>query len=132
LRRLKPIIGAARVVALGEPAHGAHEPLAFRNRLFRYLVEELDFTAIAIESGLPESRPIFDFVAGGPGDAGQVVRGNITCGFGEAQENGELVSWMREYNAGARRPRKVRFYAIDLGRCGEGTPLAFRCAFVHR
>src|SRR5262245_899870 len=37
LRRLKPIIGSARVVALGEPAHGAHEPLAFRNRLFRYL-----------------------------------------------------------------------------------------------
>src|SRR5262245_24079887 len=74
MRQLKSLIGAARVVALGEPAHGAHEPLAFRNRLLRYLVEESGFTAIAIESGLPESRPIHDFVAGGPGDARQVVR----------------------------------------------------------
>src|SRR5688500_3991761 len=41
LRRVGAIIGSARIVALGEPTHGAHEPLAFRNRLFRYLVEEL-------------------------------------------------------------------------------------------
>src|SRR3546814_8715656 len=27
--------GSARVVALGEPVHGAHEPLALRNCLFR-------------------------------------------------------------------------------------------------
>lgn len=131
LRRLKPIIGAARIVAFGEPAHGAHEPLAFRNRLFRYLVEELGFTAIAIESGLPESRPIFDFVAGGPGTAGQVVRDNFSCGLGAYQENEELVRWMREYNADSAHPRKIRFYAIDLGRCGQGTPLATENALTY-
>src|SRR6266536_1857991 len=30
---LRQIVGQARVVAYGEPTHGAHEPLAFRNRL---------------------------------------------------------------------------------------------------
>lgn len=30
------LVGSARIVALGEPAHGAHEPLAFRNQLFAY------------------------------------------------------------------------------------------------
>src|SRR5215831_6869716 len=58
---LKPVaqmIGTARVVALGELAHGAHEPLAFRNRLFEYFVEHEGFTAIAIESALPESRRV--------------------------------------------------------------------------
>src|SRR4051794_10770729 len=34
---LESAIGTARVVALGEPMHGAREPLAFRNRLFRFL-----------------------------------------------------------------------------------------------
>jgi erythromycin esterase len=131
MRRLKSLIGAARVVALGEPTHGAHEPLAFRNRLFRYLVEELGFTAIAIESGLPDSRPIFDFVAGGPGTVRQVVRGGLTCGLGAYQENEELAQWMREYNAKAEPARKVRFYAIDLGRCGEGTPLSFENALTY-
>jgi len=120
LRRLKPIIGAARVVSLGEPAHGVHESLALRNRLFRYLVEELGFTAIAIESGFPESRRIFDFVAGGPGAAGQVVRENLTWGFGAFQENEELVRWIREYNADATHRRKVRFYGIDLSLGGPG------------
>src|SRR5262245_44055502 len=124
MRRLKPVIGAARVVALGEPTHGAHEPLEFRNRLFRYLVEESGFTAIAIEGGLPETRPIYDFVAGGPGDAGQVVRGSLLCGAGEWGENEELVRWIREYNAKATASRKVRFYTIDVGFCGRGTPLA--------
>lgn len=131
LRRLKPIIGAARVVALGEPAHGAHEPLAFRNRLFRYLVEELGFTAIAIESGLPESRPIFDFVASGQGSAAQAVRGALSCGADAYQENEELAQWMREYNANPAHDRKIRFYALDLGRCGEGTPVAFDKALTY-
>src|SRR5262245_31903793 len=37
MRQLKSLIGAARAVAIGEPTHGAHEPLAFRKRLSRYL-----------------------------------------------------------------------------------------------
>src|SRR5688500_15556326 len=52
---LESAIGAARVVALGEPRHGVHEPLAFRNRLFRFMVEQMGFTAIALESGFTES-----------------------------------------------------------------------------
>jgi erythromycin esterase len=125
LRRLAPMIGTARVVALGEPGHGAHEPLAFRNRLFRYLVEDLGFTAIAIESGLPESRRVEDFIAGGPGDATQVVRDNLTWGFGGLPENAELVQWIREYNAD-RAHRKLRFYGMDVSLGGPGgyTPTA--------
>lgn len=133
LRPLKPVIGAARVVALGEPAHGAHEPLAFRNRLFRYLVEELGFTAIALESGLPESRALFDFVAGGPGTAEQVARENLSFGFGTFQENAELVQWIREYNADASHPRKVRIYGIDLSLVGwmVPTPIALEKALTY-
>jgi len=130
LRRLKSIIGAARIVALGEPAHGAHEPLAIRNRLFRYLVEELGFTAIAIESGLPESRPLYDFVAEGKGELGQALRSSFTCGS-PSQEQEELVRWMREYNANAAHARKIRYYAIDVGRCGQGTPLAVENALDY-
>src|SRR3546814_14713324 len=41
-RAVAGALGEVRVVALGEPVHGAHEPLALRNCLFRYLVEEQD------------------------------------------------------------------------------------------
>ena len=44
LEPFRQIIGNARVVAVGEGFHGTAEGLAFRNRLFRYLVEHLDFS----------------------------------------------------------------------------------------
>jgi erythromycin esterase len=138
LRRLAPMIGTARVVALGEPGHGAHEPLAFRNRLFRYLVQDLGFTAIAIESGLPESRRVEDFVGGGPGNAVQVVHDSLTWGFGGLPENAELVHWMREYNADSAHRHKLRFYGIDLSLGGPGgytpTPIPFEAvlSFLDR
>ena len=55
---IRKVIGAARVVAVGEPTHGAQEPLALRNCLFRLLVENEGFTAIAIESGAAGSTPM--------------------------------------------------------------------------
>jgi erythromycin esterase len=123
LRQLASVIGRARIVALGEPAHGAHEPLSFRNRLFHYLVEEEGFTAIAIESGLAESRRVQDLVEGGPGDATKIVRESFSYNFGALGENVELVEWMRAYNAGHHR--KLTFYGIDLSIGGPrgNTPL---------
>ncbi len=132
---LRAMIGDARVVAFGEPAHGAHEPLAFRNRLFQYLVRELGFTAIALESGLPESRQIFDLVTGGAGNIEQTVRDNLTWGFGAHQENEELVRWIRQYNADKAHRRKVHFYGIDLNLGGQGgftpTPIALDQALSY-
>ena len=107
-------VGAARVVALGEPAHGAHEPLAFRNRLLAYLVEELGFTAIALESGFGESQRLCEYVMGAPGDAVELARTGFTWGFGAYGENAELLRWIREYNDDPAHRRKVRIYGIDL------------------
>ena len=126
LRAVKEIVGSARVVSLGEPAHGAHEALAFRNRLFRYLVEELGFTAIVLESGLAESRRIHDYVTGSPGDLAKVVSENLSWGFGGFRENADLVGWMLEYNADSAHQRKIRFYGMDLSLGGPSgsTPTA--------
>src|SRR2546421_12019775 len=45
LQTLRNITGGAQVVALGEPFHGGHEPMAMRNRLVRHAVTQLGFTA---------------------------------------------------------------------------------------
>jgi erythromycin esterase len=112
--RIAGTIGNARLVALGEPVHGAHEPLAFRNCLFRYLVEERGFTAIAIESGLHESRSLHEFAAGGPGELRDLARTGFTWGFGRYSENIELLEWMRDYNLDPRHSRKIAFYGMDM------------------
>lgn len=124
-RKIEVAIGAARIVALGEPAHGAHEPLAFRNALFRHLVENLGFTAIALESGLSESQRMNDFVLGAAADPAQVARDGFTWGFGDFAENVDLIRWMRAYNADNAHRRKIRIYGIDLsGGDGGGFPRA--------
>lgn len=114
LAPLATMVGDARVVAFGEPTHGAREPLAFGNRLFRYLVEELGFTAIVLETSLTESRRLHDCVLGGPGEVGDVVREGMSWGFGDYQDNVDLVRWIRAWNADPSHTRKVHIYGMDV------------------
>ncbi len=124
-RRLGALVGDARVVAIGEPTHGAHEPLALRNRLFRHLVEHEGFTVIAVESGLTESRTLDAYVQGGPGEAAEVAREGFTWGFGAYPENVALLRWMRAYNREAAPARRLRIYGYDLsGGAAAGFPHA--------
>jgi erythromycin esterase len=94
--------------------HGAHEPLAFRNRLFRFLVERMGFTAIALESGFTESISARSFIEGSEGDAETAARTGLSW-QSPYSENRELIQWMRDYNAAAPSAghRKIRLYGID-------------------
>ncbi len=114
LRPFCDLVGRAHVVALGEPGHGAHQPLELRNRIFAYLVEHCGFTAIALETSFTESRAVHDYVAGGAGDAGDITRRSLSWGFGAYAENAQLVKWMHDYNRHARGRRAIQFYGIDL------------------
>jgi erythromycin esterase len=116
LEALRGVVGGASAVALGEPAHGSPAPLELRNRIIRYLVERLGFTAIALETSFGESRAVYDFVAEGTHAslARSVARENLTWGFGAFAENEQLISWLRDYNANPAHARKVHFYGIDL------------------
>ena len=44
LQPLKPVIGSARIVALGEATHGTREFFQLKHRLLEFLVTEMDFT----------------------------------------------------------------------------------------
>jgi erythromycin esterase len=111
---LRRMIGSARVVALSEAAHAGAEPLAFRNHLLKYLVEQLGFTAIAIESGLTEGQGVYDYVLGGPGDLQSTVKQGISWTMDRFPQNEELVRWLREYNGDPKHPHKVHFYGFDV------------------
>jgi erythromycin esterase len=117
---LKSVVGGARVVAIGEPNHGTHEPLALRNRLIRFLVEQMGFTAVALETGFTESFALERFVAGSPGELHNTVRDNFSWGFGNFPENEELIQWIRGYNADTNHLGKLRFYGIDLSGAKDG------------
>lgn len=109
---LRPLVGKARVLAIGELAHGGHQPLAMRNKMIRYAVTHLGFTAVALESGLTEAATVDGFIQGGEGNIDSVVRAGFTWEFETLPENRDLVQWLRDHNAHAAR--KVHFYGLDI------------------
>lgn len=108
------MIGSARVVALSEGVHGAAEPLEFRNRMLQFLVREMGFTAIAIESGVVEARLVHEYVRKGIGDLSTVLSQGLSWGWDHLPQNRALVEWLRRYNSDPGRARKVNFYGFDV------------------
>ena len=117
LRPLRDIIGSAQVVAFGEPFHGGHEPLAMRNRLIRYAVTQLGFTAVALETGLSTSKRLYDHVLGKTTEQDAALKESFSYEFGDYPENLELIGWLRSFNAAQLPARRVRLYGIDLTGC---------------
>lgn len=114
LRPLKQVIGNARVVGLGESLHAVHEFFEARHRLLEFLVEEMGFTAFAMETGFAESVKLHHFVLGRVDEPERWKDNWFTWGFGAETELLALVRWMRRYNADSHHERKIRFYGVDV------------------
>ena len=129
MQTLSSIIGGAHVAAFGEPIHGEHEPLAMRNRLIRYGVTRLGFTAVALETCLSSSKRLYDYVLGQTTETESGLNEAFCYGFGDLPEDLELIRWLRTYNAAQQPARQVRLY--ELGRLGfpasslSSTPAAY-------
>jgi erythromycin esterase len=116
LEWLDEAIGDARVVAIGETAHGIREFYQLRHRLLRYLVERHGFDAYAMESGFVEGWAVNDCVHGGDDELSQVLATGITFLMGLVSPMRSHLEWMRDHNRGAAGP--VSFYGVDLpGSC---------------
>lgn len=112
LAPLHGIVGDARVVGIGESAHGTHEMLTLKHRAARFLVEELGFRTIAWEDSWGAGVPVDRYVTGGSGDAARVVSG---LGFQlRTRAMLDLVAWMRAFNQGRADDDKVRFLGSDV------------------
>lgn len=118
LEAVRELVGDARVVCLGESAHGVSEFLRFKDRVSRFLVDELGFSAFVQESGFAEGLAVDEWVLGGAGDLDRVATDGITWGFGRCPEMRAQLGWMRDRNM--RRGGEVRFYGMDMpGSCAN-------------
>ncbi len=121
LMALRQVVGKARVVGVGESIHWSREFLGLRHRIVQFLVERMGFTAVALESGLPESKAVYDYVLGADARPGMWEQG-FTSGMGRHRESRELVEWMRAYNRNPAHTRKIRFYGMDVAGYGSWAP----------
>lgn len=111
LAPLGEIVGAARIVGIGESTHRIHEFYQVRHRLTRFLLAELGFTAVVMESGFAEGVAVDDWIKTGSGDIEDVLRDGITYSFGRCEEMREQLLWLR---AQSQSGLPVRFYGMDL------------------
>lgn len=125
LNPLIEMVGDARIVAISESIHAAKEPMLFRNRAFKFLVEELGFDAIAIESGVVESQLVDNYVTGSDGDPHILFESGISNGFDQFQQNQELISWMKQHNKSLPEDsHKLRFFGLDVSGSPYHSPAA--------
>jgi erythromycin esterase-like protein len=103
-----------RLLALGEPTHGAETLLGLRNELFRELVERHGYRTIALESDCLMGLLVDDYVTG-RSDLGldEVLGRGLSHEWGAFPGNRELVAWMRAYNEGRPAADRVRFAGFD-------------------
>jgi len=111
LSTLAEIIGDARIVGMGEATHGTTEFWQIRQKLSKYLVEEMGFTAILHEAPFPNSLYIDAFVTEGEGNA---LEAHQKLGYWRYQEMQDLIVWMRNYNL-QRDPQDppLHYYGYD-------------------
>ena len=115
LQPLKPVVGRARLVGVGEATHVTREFFQFKHRLLEFFVEELGFTALAFEIDAVPAARINAYVVGGEGDAATVLRSQ-RLDLLNTEEIVALVAWMRRHNETAITARKVKFYGFDVQR----------------
>ncbi len=111
LEALRPLIGNARVVSLGEATHGTREFFQLKHRMIEYCVSQLGFTMIGFEAQYGATLAVNDYVLNGKGNAVDVVAG---MGFWtwNTEEVVALVEWVRSWNV--THERKVKFYGFDM------------------
>jgi len=85
---LQQTIGEARLVGLGEATHGTTEFWGLRQKISRYLVAEMGFTAILFEAPLPNALHIDAYVTEGIGTAEEAHQ---RLGYWRYQEMRDLI-----------------------------------------
>jgi erythromycin esterase len=113
LEPLREILRDVRIVALGEGSHGTSEHFRFKNRVIRFLVEEMGFQTFSIEASLWDCKNIDDYVVMGKGDKHAALASQKFWTW-DTHEVMELIDWMRSYNLQCPWGRECHFLGFDM------------------
>lgn len=112
-------MGNASVVMLGEASHGTHEYYTWRTAISKRLIQEQQFSFIAVEGDWPDCYKLNRYVKGYK-DAGDNII-DVLKNFDRWPtwmwanwEVAALAEWLKEYNSKLPLERKVGFYGLDV------------------
>jgi erythromycin esterase-like protein len=116
---LLELVGDRRLVLIGEASHGTHEFYRERARITRRLIDDLGFTAVAVEADWPDAYRVNRYVMGmsADTDARSALGGfsRFPTWMWRNQDVLGFVQWLRARNDAQFHPAaKARFYGLDL------------------
>src|ERR1035437_320116 len=109
---LKEIIGSAKLVGLGEATHGNKEFAQIKDRILRFLVEEMGFDGIVVEVSEEPAKNIDKYIKTGKGNPKKFLS-ELGYWITRTQEVLDMIEWMRSYNAKPYN-KKLSFYGCDI------------------
>jgi erythromycin esterase len=113
LEPLRQIVGKASVVGLGEAIHTSGGFYAMKDRVFRFLVEEMGFRAFAMESPWTDADRVSAYVQSCEGSPEDAIKGLF--GVWQSTEVRDLVQWMCEWNRAHPKPKdRLQFFGFDI------------------
>lgn len=99
------------VIGLGEATHGTKNFSKLKQQLFKYLVENHGFKALAFEYSFQKSLQVNDYILQGIGNIDSLFVGESW--IQDNEELRELIRWMYQYNANKKESDKIQFIGID-------------------
>ena len=99
---LMELIGDSRFVLLGEASHGTHDFYHARAQITEWLIEEKDFSAVAVEADWPDAHRVNRYVQA-RGDDAEAVEAlasfkRFPTWMWRNADVVEFIAWLREHN----------------------------------
>jgi erythromycin esterase-like protein len=104
----------ARIVLLGEASHGTSEFYQARAAITKRLIEQHDFTIVAVEANWPDAAAINRAVRKKPPRTDALPFQRFPTWMWRNREVFEFVGWLRDYNNQRPEEERAGFYGLDL------------------
>ncbi len=102
----------AKIIGLGEAAHGNAEFQALKLDVLKTLIERYGVNCFAMEMDYGEGVIINDYISGSTELTIDEVMGHVHFVIYKTHEIRNLIEWMKEYNVS--HDEKLSFYGFDL------------------
>jgi erythromycin esterase-like protein len=112
-RLVRSLPARPRLLGLGEALHDERPIHELRNEIFRELVEQEGYRAVALESDCVAGLVVDEYVRTGAGSLDDVMRTGFSHGFWDREATRDLLRWMRAYNEGRPAEDRLRFFGFD-------------------
>lgn len=111
--------GQAKYVLLGEASHGTSEFYTYRTQLSKMLIQEHQFTFIAVEGDWPSCYEVNRYVKlhkDAKNSLEEVLQSfdRWPAWMWANTETRELITWLREYNRALPEDKRIGFYGLDV------------------